>query len=761
MKYLSLFFLFVVILYACNSTKYVPDDKYLLNKVEIKNDTKAATADLETYLRQLPNNPLRLSIYNLSSDTTGWFNKQFRKLGQAPVIFSKSDTYTSALELKKELFNMGYLNAIVDTSTVAKDRKMKAIYNVKGGIPYTVREYEYQISDSTMARIMKKALEVYYVRPLIAPGDMFNSEQVDAEMERVAKVMRNVGYADFTKEYVYVKADTTLNSHQVDLFLDVYPSKDSVGYRRYKFNNVNIYSGYSSDQLSSSNKGGQVRMRHADTTNYRGLNIIRGRDNFLRNSAVFRNDFIRKGGYFSDYMISNTYESFSKMGAIKQVNISTTPIITDTANLMDVDIFLVPALKHWIQPSLDGTNSAGDIGISPSVSYKHQNLFNGSELLTVTLKGAYEFVGNSSKFDGKGSNYFEYGAKVGLKFPQILFPWVPTKFRNNPSATTDLTTGITYQKRSQYTRQFFNLGIGYNWKSRWNRLTNQLDLMNINYVRMQNVSDSFRVQYLENPDNQLIAETYKSQLIASTIYSGVWAQTDRFSKYNTGTTLRFSAEVAGALPHLLSELRRDKKPEGERTIVGVAYSEYFKLQGEFAQTQNFSKFHSIAYRMYVGYANPYGNSNVLPFEQRFFAGGPNGIRGWQTRRLGPGSFKPSKINGKEQTSFVSQTGDISLILSLEDRHKLTDLFSLALFVDAGNIWTVKNYQGQEGGLFKLDKFYKEIAMSYGFGLRLDMQFIIRIDFGIQLYDPSRDLGDRWVGPAWSRLTPQFGIGYPF
>ena len=758
MKYLIFFIIFFIILYSCNSTKYVPEDKYLLDKVEIKNDTKAATADLETYLRQLPNNGLRLSIYNLSSDSTGWFNRKFRKLGQPPVIFSKTETYRSSLELKKELFNMGYLNAIVDTSTVLKNRKMKAIYDVKGGTPYTVREYEYQISDTTMARIMKKALEIYYVRPLIATGDMFNSEQVDAEMERVAKVMRNVGYADFTKEYVYVKADTTLNSHQVDLFLDVYPSKDSVGYRRYRFNNVNIYAGYSPDQISSSsNNRRRARMRHADTINYRGLNIIRGRDNFLRNSAIYRNDYIRKGGYFSDFMISNTYESFSKMGAIKQVNISTTPVITDSTNLMDVDIYLVPALEHWIQPSLDGTNSAGDFGVSPSVAYKHQNLFNGSELLTVTLRGAYEFVGDSNKFDGKGSNYFEYGAKVGLKFPQILFPWVPTKFRNNPSATTNVATGLTYQKRSQYTRQFFNLGIGYGWKSRWNRLTNQLDLMNINYVRMQNVSDSFRVQYLENPNNRLIAETYKSQLIASTVYSGVWAQTDRFSKFNTGTTIRFSAEVAGALPSLLSTLRGNKKPKGDRTIVGVAYSEYLKLQGEFAQTQNFSKFHSIAYRMYLGYANPYGNSSILPFEQRFFGGGPNGIRGWQTRRLGPGSFKP----GDGKTSFVSQTGDISLILSLEDRHKLTDLFSVAFFADAGNIWTVRNYKGQEGGLFKLDKFYKEIAISYGVGLRLDMQFILRLDLGIQLYDPSRDLGDRWVGPAWRRVTPQFGIGYPF
>ena len=755
MKYLSLFIVFCIVLYACNSTKYVPEDRYLLDKVEIKNDTKAATADLETYLRQLPNNGLRLSIYNMSSDSTGWFNRQFRKLGQAPVLFSKSETYRSSKELKKELFNMGYLNAVVDTSTIAKDRKMKAIYDVKGGIPYTVREYEYQISDTTMARIMKKALQVYYVRPLIGPGDMFNSMQVDAEMERVAKVMRNVGYADFTKEYVYVKADTTLNSHQVDLFLDIYPSKDSVGYRRYRFNNVNIYSGYSSDQLSSSKSGGQARMRHADTTNYRGLNIIRGRNNFLRNSAIYRNDFIRKGGYFSDFMISNTYESFSKMGAIKQVNISTTPVITDSANLVDVDIYLVPALKHWIQPSLDGTNSAGDFGVSPSVAYKHQNLFNGSELLTVTLKGAYEFVGSNDKFDGKGTNYFEYGGKVGLKFPQILFPWVPTKLRNNPSATTNLSTGLTYQKRPQYTRQFFNLGIGYNWNSKWNSLTNQFDLMNVNYVRMQNVSESFRTEYLENPNNTLIAETYKSQLIASTIYSGVWAQTDRFSKYNTGTTIRFSVELAGALPRLLSELRGHKKPEGERTIVGVAYSEYLKLQGEFAQTQNLSKIHSVAYRAYVGYANPYGNSNILPFEQRFFAGGPNGIRGWQTRRLGPGSFKPE--SGK--TSFVNQSGDISLILSIEDRHKLTDLFSAAFFVDAGNIWTVKNYKGQEGGEFKMDRFYKEIAISYGVGLRLDMQFILRLDLGIQLYDPSRDLGDRWVGPKY--MTPQFGIGYPF
>lgn len=746
-----------MIFVSCNLTKNIPENQYLLSSVDIKNDTKVATADIETYLRQLPNNKLRLGVYNMASDTVGWFNKQLMKMGQAPVIYSAKETDSSVKELKQELFNVGYFNAKIDTFLSPKGKKIQVTYDISGGIPYRIKQYEYQISDSTMATIMGKAMQAYYVKSLITSGDQFNSDQINAEMERVANVMRNVGYADFTKEYVYVKVDSTLNSHEVDLFLDIYPSKDSLGYKRYKFNNINIYSGYSADQLSSNQRTGNPRMRYADTTYYKGLNIIRGKNNFLRNSVISKNNYIRKGNYFSDYMLSNTYEAYSKMGAVKQINISTYPLITDTANLMNVDIYLVPADVHGFKASLEGTNSAGDFGISPIISYQHQNLFNGSELLTLSLKGAYEFVGSNSKFDGKGTNYFEYGGKVGLKFPQFLIPWAPKKLRELPSAVTNLSVGLTYQKRVQYTRQFFNFGLGYGWNSNWNKLTNQFDLLDVNYVRMPWVSDSFRDNYLNNKDNPLIWETYKPQLIALTRYSGVWSQTNRFSRYSTGTVIRFSGEVAGAIPHLIKSIGRTKQPQGERTLLGVAYSEYFKLQGEFAQTQNLSKAHSIAYRVSLGYANPYGNSTVLPFEQRFFGGGPNGIRGWQTRRLGPGSYKP----GSGKTNFVNQTGDISLILSIEDRHKLTDLFNVAFFVDAGNIWTARNYEGQEGGEFKIDRFYKEIAISYGVGLRFDMQFIIRLDLGIQLYDPSRDLGDRWVGPAWSRITPQFGIGYPF
>lgn len=759
-SYILVFFLSCFV--SCNLTKNIPDNQYLLSKVNIKNDTYNATSDLESYIRQLPNGKVRLGLYNMANDTVGWRNKLLRKWGRPPVLYSAKDTKKSAQQLQQELVNEGYLSARVDTLLRIDGKKMEVTYDIHGGIPYRIREYEYQISDTTMRRIMDMAMKYYYVKPEIQKGDYFNTTLIEGEIDRVTTVMRNTGYADFSSEYVYMKADTTLNSHEVDLFLDIYPSRDNLEYKRFKFNDITIVSGYNMGEMPSTTTGGsrgQNRFfRSADTTQYNGLTIIRGENDFLRNSVIYRNDYLKRGRYYSDYMLSNTYEAYNKMGAVKQVNITTTPVVTDTANLMNVTVILVPAQVHSFKASLEGTNSAGDIGVAPVFAYQHQNLFNGSEQLVVRLKGSYEFVGNSSQLAG-GSNYYEYGVDVGLKFPMFLLPWIPKKFRESPSATTNVSVGFTNQKRVQYAREFFNMTLSYGWNNFRNKLTNQFDLMDINYVRMPWTSKAFQTDYLDNPSNPLIRETYKNQLVASTVYSGVFTNSQRFNQYGAATVYRFRGELAGWLPGVVSAMSRVPRTGGDnsRKILGVAYAQYFKLQGEFAQTIYLSKVHSLAYRASLGVANPFDNSSILPFEQRFFGGGPNGVRGWQTRRLGPGSYK----GNDSSEDFINQSGDISLILSVENRHKLNDLFSAAIFFDAGNIWTIRNYEGQEGGIFKFNKFYKQIAASYGVGLRFDMQFILRMDLGIQLYDPSREAGKKWVEPAFRRMALHFGIGYPF
>lgn len=767
MKHKIIYVLLLVFM-ACNTTKNIPEGSYLLDDFNIKHDTKNATSDLEDFVRQQPNSSflffgkVGLGIYNMAGqDTSKWMTRMIRKIGQEPVVFSNTQTAISVTQLRKQLNNQGYLDAIVDTTLKIKEKKISVTYNLKGGTPYLIRNYRYTLSDTTMTRIMSRVP----LKPILSKGDMFDMDMLEQERIQVNNIMRNVGYFDFSKEYLYFKADTTLNSHEVDLYLDIYPRKDSLPYTRYKINKVTVISGLNT--LNSTTDGRQVGnrwfFRNADTTEVKGIKIIRGRNNFLRNSPITRNNFLREDTYYSDFALNRTYEGYGKIGAIKQTNIDIHPSSEDSTKL-DAIITLLPANAHWFSTAIDGTNSAGDLGIAPSISYQHQNLFNGGERLNIKLKGAYEFITGGKNTDLMNQSFYEYGIETSLSFPMFLLPWLQKSWREQPSATTQFSIGLNNQHRPEYTRQFFNGTITYGWSSKRNTLRHSLDVIDINYIRMPWVSERFDSLYLKNPNNPLLKESYNDQLVARTAYSFTLVNTRRFTTLYPTFTLRGSFEVAGALPRLARSLSKAKLNEnGQEMILGVAYAEYVKGSIDYARTFYFSKRHSLAYHVGVGLAHPYGNSVVLPFERRFFAGGANSIRGWSTRSLGPGSYKRSVQDGME-TDFVNQTGDMKLEFSIENRMKISELFEFAQFIDAGNIWTLKKYESQPGGQFAFNSFYKEVAVAYGLGLRLDLGFLlIRFDLGTKAYDPGRDQSDRFVmfKRPLKNMAFHFGIGYPF
>jgi outer membrane protein assembly factor BamA len=762
-------FILVVVLTACSVTKNIPQGSYLLDDFAIKHDTKNATSDLEDFVRQRPNadlpllGKLRLKIYNMAGQDSAWMNRTIRKLGQPPVVYSAGQTEMSRNQLLKQLNNQGYLDAVADTILTVKDNKISVVYDLKGGTPYLVRNYTYALSDTTMARILSRIP----MKPLLGKGDMYDMEILEEERLRVNSIMRNAGYYNFSKEYLYFKADSTLNSHEVNLYLDVYPAKDSLPYPRYKMNKITVISGINS--LGDERTGADSRQlntsrwffRHADTTGYKGITIIHGRNNFLRNSTIARNNYLREGRYFSDLALNGTYEAYTKMGAIKQANISITPSPEDSTRLLDATIVLLPANAHWFKAGLDGTNSAGDFGIAPSITYQHQNLLNGGEQLNIKLKGAYEFVNTKGEDNVLNQSYYEYGIESGLTFPAFLFPWLKKSWREQPSASTRISIGFTNQHRREYIRQFFNATLNYSWSTYRYRLRHTLDLIDINYIRMPWMSDDFKKNYFDNDRNALLRESYRDQLVSRTAYTATLVNGRRMNSLSSTFTLRGAIEVAGALPRLATTISRAEPNEetGQKEILGVAYAEYIKGSLEYSKTFRFSKIHSLAYRAGLGLAHPYGNSDVLPFERRFFAGGANSIRGWSTRSLGPGSYRRPEGS---KSDFVNQTGDLKLEFGIENRYKATSLFEFAQFIDAGNIWTLKNYSTQPGGQFRLKDFYKEIAVSYGVGIRFDLGFLLlRFDAGMKAYDPGRP--DRFVlfKPRLSHMAWHFGIGYPF
>jgi hypothetical protein len=381
----------------------------------------------------------------------------------------------------------------------------------------------------------------------------------------------------------------------------------------------------------------------------------------------------------------------------------------------------------------------------------------------VRLNAAYEFISSSDSLALIDQSYFEYGAEASLAIPQLMLPWLIKRLQDRPSASTEFSIGANFQKRPEYFRQFFSLSTRFQWQALDWRMQNTIEPIGITYIRMPYTSGMLDSLFVNNP---ILRYSYSEQSIVRTTYNIHYTNISRIPTIATPTMpirIRAGVEVAGWLPRIISATGGSQtNNDGFKTIFGVPYAEYVKGDFEYATLYNVDDRNSLATRIGVGVALPYGNSHVLPFERRYFSGGANSVRGWNTRTLGPGSYqRPPDI----RNDFVNQVGDIKFDFGVEYRHRMTSLFELATYIDTGNIWTIKNYENQPDGLFRWNEFYKEIAASYGVGFRLNLGFLlVRLDTGMKAHNPALTQGERWTvfTPRFRRdFAFHFAIGYPF
>lgn len=761
-KYIS-WLLFFILFIACDAAKRVPEGSYLLNKVKIDTDTKSVKAsELEPFLRQEPNASIpligkyRLHLYNIAANDSTWLNRQLRKLGERPVLYSERLTSISTEQIKLELNNRGYLNATVDTLLELQKKKVNVTYNVDGKDPYRILNYQDTIQDTTILKVLKEENKLYF----IDKDDVFDLKVLEEGRVEMARYLRNKGYYDFSKDNFQFLADTTVGTHQVDLTVNLLNPTDSTLHQQYYIGNSTILNGIDIAKLEDSSRHYEL-----DTIQFRNLTIIQDKKEFLRPRAIYYNTFLRKNRMYADRLVDRTYSSLNGLGAVSQTNINLYPSVRNDSNFLDTRISIAPGNLHWMQFGVDGTNSAGDLGIAANITYEHRNIFKGAERLRLRLNGAYEFISTGGLADSINlidQNYYEYGAEAFLSIPQLLLPWLLKNLKEQPSASTEFSVGINFQKRPEYLRQFFNLSSKLQWSRMDWQLTNTVEPLDINYVRMPWKSDFFIKQYLGDDSNPILRKSYEDQLIARTAYSVLFTNSGLRKIAKNPFRIRAGIDLAGLIPRLATSLGGSKRnSEGYEEILGITYAEYVKTDFDFAVTFPFDDENSLAMHFGLGVAVPYGNSIVLPFEKRYFSGGANSVRGWSTRTLGPGGYQR---NDTLRSDFVNQTGDIKLDLSAEFRHKLTDLFEIATFIDAGNIWTIKDYEGQPDGVFKFDDFYKQIAVSYGLGLRVNLSFLLlRLDAGMKAYDPA-DSERKFVlfKPNFTdKFALHFAIGYPF
>ena len=451
--------------------------------------------------------------------------------------------------------------------------------------------------------------------------------------------------------------------------------------------------------------------------------------------------------------MQRTYNNFSRLNAIRFANVRFSEV--PDSGLLDCSIQYGVNKPSTISFQPEGTNTAGDLGAAVSVTYQNRNLFHGSEMFSVQLRGAYEAITGLEGYQNE--DYMEYGVESKIEFPRFVAPFLSSEFKRDFNATSELSFSYNMQNRPEFHRQVLSAGWRYRWGVPRGRWTYKLDALDLNYIYMPWISKTFKDEYLDNVNNRnaILRYNYQDLFIMRTGFG---------MTYNNGVNaLRINVEAGGNLLKLASSIFDFKtNDEGQRTLFNIAFAQYMKGDVDYTRIISFDKENSLVMHVGMGLAYPYGNSKVLPFEKRYFSGGANSVRGWNVRGLGPGSFKGA--NGA--IDFINQTGDMKLDLSLEYRTHLFWKFDGALFVDAGNIWTLRDYPDQPGGQFKIDEFYKQIAAAYGLGVRLNFDyFILRFDMGMKAIDPAYDNEREHypiTHPVLSRdFTFHFAVGMPF
>lgn len=753
MKFYKLFLLFILILFgwSCNVTKHVQEGSYLLDKYSIHSDVKdISKSDLEDYLRQTPNSKvlglfrMQLGIYNLAGkDTSSKWNKSFMRMGAPPVIYDEYLTAKSADQLQRVFMNKGYINATIDTVVTKKNKRASVDYIIKSNKPYILQKYEVKVSNKLLTELATDTS-----RSLIRPGMLFDVDIFDAERQRVATLYRNKGYYNFNKDFLVYSVDSALKTNKVNATLDFRQylklAKDSINeaiFRQFKIGKVIFYVDFDPTLSTLSST-----FEKPDTTEFRNFFLISGNNKFISLDALIHNTYVTPNTSYSDIDVEKTYSSLNILGPVKYVNIS---FVENADNLLDCIISIIPAKTISLSSELEGTYTEGYWGGAFKLGVVNKNAFNGGEALTAQGRLAYEWQ--------QGIWARELGGQLGLKFPRFLLPIGNYDFKRNIHANTEFITDLSYQDRpSEFKATNLSGGMGYSWIR--TKYRHNFELFNLSYMAFV-IDPEFRNRYLLT--GQYNKYNYDNRFVLRMGYNG------SFSNYNANrpmkdyTTYRYSFESAGNMLYAINKLLNTPLPaNGNYELMKVRYSQYVRAEYNTTHYQIFDKSNRFVYHLGVGVGVPYGNADIIPYERRFYSGGANSVRGWSESTLGPGTYQ--RITSRFRD--YNQVGDVKLDMNMEYRTKMFWVLEGALFLDAGNIWTIRNYDEQKGGVFNPTAFLSQIAIAYGAGFRFDFSFFIaRLDIGFKLFDPSKSRLEQWRTKLDLNkdLAFHIAIGYPF
>ena len=761
-KFLSLLGTLAVLAMGCSVKKFIPEDEYLYTGADLKverpsgiQDWKDVDQELESLFRPQPNNKIvgmyipLWAYFKGSQKKPGFINRFLKnKIGEEPVYLKDVNVPQTESLLLNRLENNGFFYSEVDSEIDRRNYKAGVKYELVLNEPYTVKEFTYD-NDSLL---LDQEIIALLDDTAIEEGDRFQLSKLRAERERVDLALKNKGFYNFNPDFLIFESDTNqYEDRGIDLYLRPKGNAPPEGLRPYEIRNIRVYPNYTLDSLDGA----------SDTTVIRGMEFIQDTPQAFRPDRLEQYILLDEGELYNADRSRLTSNRISGIGNYKYVNIrydELDSVSEEGKGFLDANIYLSPLNKRSVRVELQAVSKSNNFaGPALLLSYRNRNLYHGGEILNITGKFAYETQIASGEREGLSS--FELGLKGDLIFPRVVFP-IEIKERFAYSVPkTKISLGTEYQdRRGLYRLNSISASYGYFWNA--NRFVyHEINPISLNFVNLSRTSPVFE-EILEN--NPFLRLSFEQQFIAGVTYS--FAFNKLMDTYRThsvffGANLDFS----GAGLNLLNEMVGSDNPN---QFMGFSYAQYNKGDIDFRYYLRFTKEKMIATRLFGGVGLPYGNSVSLPFVKQFFSGGPNSVRAFRIRSLGPGSYAPENVG---VGGFFDQAGDIRLEGNIEYRFPIVSFFKGALFADAGNVWLVNENEALPGGKFS-SNWMRELGVGVGLGLRIDVDFfVLRFDLATPLRKPYAPVGERWERSfrinegEWRRknLIFNFAIGYPF
>ncbi len=774
---------------SCSVRRYIPDGEYLVNKVSITEDRKAprkeriSSGDMETYIRQTPNKRLLgtnfyVWLYTKANPEkhNGWNNWK-RRVGEEPVLINEKLTRQSIRNLKIYMDSRGFFSseAVCRIDTNYRRRRVNLDYRLHQGQPYRISSIDYEFRDEALKEIILPDT----VNTLLKRGAPFDTKVLNEERERIAEKLNRLGYFNFSVNNIEYEADTLGGNQQVGVkmivkqFLLGYDDQGNPHMENnavYRIRNINIYPDFDPTVARIDD----MKTNQLDTVNYQGLNIIYNNRLNLRPLVLRRTVPLYPNTMYNSATVARAYSDLMSLGYFRTAHISfreeQNPYAepnflsyvghdADTARrlvregYLSCNIICSPTLKQSFKIDLEGSTTSSFYGLKTTVGYQNRNIFRGAESFDVSVSMGYEFM---KMRETKKKRATEYGVTLGLTFPRFLLPWRMPNLRTILQPKSKVELSVNVQDRSFYHRTLTSAGLTYMWQN-LHYTSFLLRPIDINVVDVSYLDPDF----LSHTTNLYLINSYKTQLMAGLSFSMTYNNQLKNKGLNA-TMIRLNGETAGnfvgALAHLFTHPTYEPNDTYHK-IFDIRYSQYFRFDLSMARKIMLGDKCALAGRLYGGMAMAYGNSTSVPFDRLFYAGGSNSMRGWAPRALGPGSAPIT------DTEFPTQLGDIKLEANLEFRFPIWSILQGATFFDLGNIWFLHSNPDQysNDAVFYLKKFYKQLAFNTGLGLRFDIKFaVLRLDWGVQLYNPNMPAGERWIRKLrWKNTALNFGVGYPF